>query len=725
MQGHFHRKDQSKLTGKVEPDRVGRMHVRRRNQSITQKLNSRFKGFKGRPDNAPDKPGSNATGGRQRVLVKTHVARHRPGKIQGSITRHIRYLGRDGAGAEGEAGVFFDATKEGIDSKSVVTGWVEDRHHFRVIVSAERGSDLPDLTSYVREFMGRVQKDLGTELQWIGVHHFNTDNVHTHLVIRGKKPDRTDLVIPRAYISQGMAYTASVLATELLGERTVDQAREAKQKEVEATRFTYLDRMIGRLIECTAAAEAAGNPQPKTATPSREQSQPGQIQDADEPTFRKLVMPANQPIGLDDDDRQLVFGRLAFLRTMDLAQPRPGGVWLVDTELESSLRALGDRHDIIRQLYASLGQESGRVLTHNPGTDLPVAGVVLDKGAADELTDDRYIVLRDADGKARYGRVESDEIYQSVTIGSVAELGARAHQRRMHVEEIVKVATGAATGIDSGVGISSGIWTEINHRVYLNQQQPDLTVAQVDYRIQSSIGRLTFLARQNGSGVHPVTESGTDAVGPQFTIEPKAFRAFNRRASRYTDVTSHTPEPVQALVTARAYTWLDRQTFAQAADVRLTDHPAIVKAKKDRSQWLIREGYATASKVSAGFKWKPGAINQLLENERAEADQKLVAQYKLPVTELPMGGMVTGELVAVQTLHRGQRLVVATEDKLITAPVRRPPRQAVGSTLTIHRNHPRSTRIESAKAEKGRGQEQSKGTSRNAQTYLDELEAGQ
>ena len=716
MQGHFHRKDQLKVTGKVEPDRIGRMHVRRRNQSITQKLNGRFKGFKGRPDNAPDKPGSNATGGRQRVLVKTHVARHRPGRIQGSITRHMRYLGRDGAGAEGEAGVFFDATKVGIDSKSVVTGWVEDRHHFRVIVSAERGSDLPDLTSYVREFMGRVQKDLGTELQWLGIHHFNTDNVHTHLVIRGKKPDGTDLVIPRAYISQGMAYTASVLATELLGERTVDQAREAKQKEVEATRFTYLDRMIGRLVERTAVAEAAGNPQPKTTSRSEEQSQPGQTQDADEPTFRRLVLPAKLPIGLDDDDRQLVLGRLAFLRTMDLVQPDQGGVWLVDTELESSLRALGDRHDIIRQLYASLGQESGRVLTHNPGTDLPVAGVVLDKGAADELTDDRYIVLRDADGKARYGRVQSDEVYQSVTIGSVAELGAKAHMRRMHVEEIVKVAT----GIDSGVGISNEVWTEANHRTYLNQQQPDLTMAQVDYRIQSSLGRLTFLARQNGSGVHPVPQAGTDVTSPQFapqfTIEPEAFRAFNSRASRYTDVTSHTPEPVQALVTARAYTWLDRQTFAPAADARLTNHPAIVKVKKERSQWLIQEGYATASKESAGFKWKPSAINQLIENERAEADQKLVAQYKLPVTELPMGGMVTGELVAVQTLHRGQRMVIATEDKLFTAPVPRPPRQAVGSTLTIHRNHPRSTRVESAKAEKGRGQEQSKGTSRNAQT---------
>ena len=42
---------------------------------------------------------------------------------------------------------------------------------------------------------------------------------------------------------------ASEVATELLGERTVKQMHEARLKEVQAERFTSLDRMIERHLE--------------------------------------------------------------------------------------------------------------------------------------------------------------------------------------------------------------------------------------------------------------------------------------------------------------------------------------------------------------------------------------------------------------------------------------------------------------------------------------------
>jgi hypothetical protein len=110
---------------------------------------------------------------RQRVVVKAHVSRHKPGKARGSLARHVSYLGRESASADGKHGVFYDAARDGVDAKQEAVQWAQDRHHFRLIVSPERGGDIPDMTSYIREVMRRVERDLDTKLQWIAVNHHN------------------------------------------------------------------------------------------------------------------------------------------------------------------------------------------------------------------------------------------------------------------------------------------------------------------------------------------------------------------------------------------------------------------------------------------------------------------------------------------------------------------------------------------------------------------------
>src|ERR1700689_816653 len=162
---------------KVEPDRVGKMHGRRRELSVRAQLARRLRGFRGKAGRV----GPQFSGGRrlQRVIVKTHVARHKPGKARGSLTRHASYLGRDSASADGQPGVFYDASRDAVDAKKAVVSWTADRHHFRIIISPERGGDIPHMTAYVRDVMRRVEKDLavagviqpGAELQWIGINH--------------------------------------------------------------------------------------------------------------------------------------------------------------------------------------------------------------------------------------------------------------------------------------------------------------------------------------------------------------------------------------------------------------------------------------------------------------------------------------------------------------------------------------------------------------------------
>ena len=176
--------------------------------SINSQLARRLAGFKGRSSavSKARKAGRGTGQGTafdrlQRVVVKVHVSRHRPGKVHGSVLRHVSYVGRESASLDGKHGVFYDAAQEGLDARQIVTAWARDRHHFRLIVSAENADDLPDTNKYIRTVMARVERDLGTSLQWLAVNHYNTDNPHTHILCRGIKQDGTVLVIPRQYVS--------------------------------------------------------------------------------------------------------------------------------------------------------------------------------------------------------------------------------------------------------------------------------------------------------------------------------------------------------------------------------------------------------------------------------------------------------------------------------------------------------------------------------------------
>ncbi|HFH3981610.1 TPA: type VI secretion protein, partial [Pseudomonas aeruginosa] len=122
----------------------------------------------------------------------------------------------------------------------------DDRHQFRFIVSPEDAEQLDDLRTYTRHLMARMEADLGTPLEWVAVDHWNTDNPHTHVVLRGKDDTGKDLIISRDYIAEGMRRRASELATEWLGPRTELEMQRAMQREVDQERWTGLDRTLQR-----------------------------------------------------------------------------------------------------------------------------------------------------------------------------------------------------------------------------------------------------------------------------------------------------------------------------------------------------------------------------------------------------------------------------------------------------------------------------------------------
>ena len=138
----------------------------------------------------------------------------------------------------------FDAASDAADAKSFAERCEDDRHHFRFTVSPEDATQMADLHTFTRELMTDAGRDLATKLDWIAVDHWNTDNPHIHVLVRGTADDGKDLVISRDYISHGFRQRAAERVTLELGPRSEQEIRSGLEREVEAERRTSLDRTL-------------------------------------------------------------------------------------------------------------------------------------------------------------------------------------------------------------------------------------------------------------------------------------------------------------------------------------------------------------------------------------------------------------------------------------------------------------------------------------------------
>lgn len=304
---------------------------------------------------------------RQRVIVKALVSRHSgKGADRGAaLAKHVVYLGRSGAGAEGARPEFFDREGEGLGPQVDTTGWSEDRHHFRFIVSPEHGDRL-ELKPYIREVMARVSADLGEpDLKWIATCHYDTDQPHAHILVRGRRGDGRDLVIPRDYIGYGFRARAQEVAQERLGDLSRVDAEKRIWKETQADRFTGFDR---RLL-----ASADGD---------------GLVDDG---------------VGASDAWAALTRGRLRHLEGLGLAV-QSGRRYRLDGEMEIKLRTLQTRRDVIRTLNQRRLEGAQDV---RPVWDRKVKGVIVKTGFHDEAGASPWMVVRDREGVEHYARLRT------------------------------------------------------------------------------------------------------------------------------------------------------------------------------------------------------------------------------------------------------------------------------------------------------------------------------
>ena len=306
---------------------------------------------------------------------------------KGKIAAHMRYLSRDGVSEKGNRGIFYDGEQKGLLSQGFVETTAQDHRQFRFIVSPEDAHAV-DLTQFTRDLVHQMQQDLGTKLEWIAVNHYNTDNPHVHLSVRGVDELGKDLFIHPDYIKQGLRYRASELMSRELGPITPYEQQQTLSKEITASRYTSLDRTLESRMSST----------------------------------REINFSQDNMLTPNVHRQRALLKRLGWLNRQGLADRLQPGRWRLNEDLRRSLND-SQKYQRTLDVFNRIDPEGrqGHVIHRSePGQRL--YGKVIHRGLSDELYDKHYVVVDAMDGNLHYVDLSKAKEVEKARLGNIVSL---------------------------------------------------------------------------------------------------------------------------------------------------------------------------------------------------------------------------------------------------------------------------------------------------------------
>ena len=560
----------------------------------------------------------------RRAIVKTRLVRL-AGKGIGGATAHLRYIQRDGVGRDGGTGELYSAEKDAADGKAFLAQCEHDRHQFRFIVSAEDGAEYDDLRPLIRRFMARMEEDLGTELEWVAADHADTLHPHTHVILRGKDDRGADLVIAPEYIAHGMRERVCDLVSLDLGPRTDREIEARLRRDVGAERLTAIDRRL--LRDADGDGIVAGG-------------------------------------GATLFDRALRAGRLRKLAALGLAAELDGGRWRLAEGLADTLRALGERGDIVRTMQraltaAGIERAPGAQLVFTPASGEELVGRVVARGLDDEHRDRHYLVIDGIDGRAHYARIGAGEGVEALPDTAIVKLVPRETGVRDSDRTIAEIAA-----------VNDGQYSASLH----HRHDPGATTAFVDAhgRRLEGLRRSEQLAR-DGDGVWTVP---ADYLARVERHEARALR------ERPVSVQVLSPVRIEALPGHEGATWLDEVLVegdgALARDAGFGRE--VRSALALRRAWLIEQGLAREEQGEVVL--EAGAVKVLRRRELLRVATGLAREIGKDFYEPDEGMRVEGVVARRVDLASGRFAVVENSREFALVPWRPVLERALGKPVS-------------------------------------------
>ncbi|MBI1330286.1 MAG: DUF3363 domain-containing protein [Alphaproteobacteria bacterium] len=523
----------------------------------------------------------------RRVIIKSRIVKL-AGNAMKAADAHLRYVQRDGVTRQGEPGRLYSADQDRADGKAFLERSEGDRHQFRFIVSAEDGVEYDDLRPFIRRLMSQMEEDLGTGLDWVAVDHYNTGHAHSHVIVRGKTDRNKDLIIAREYVTHGMRERAAEIVRLDLGPRSDFEIEDRLREEVNRERFTSIDRTL-----------------------LRERGDDGLVRATHKDAFQQ----------------SLRAGRLQKLRRLGLAEEAGTGQWRLSQELETTLRRMGERGDIIKALHRDLAEKglsraAADYAIYDPSDPHvgPIIGRLVRRGLSDEINDRHYLVVDGVDGRTHYVEIGKGDAAEPIAEDSIVAISPRSTGPRAADRTVAEIA--AANGGRYSVDI------HLRH-----DPTAGAAFAETHVRRLEAIRRAT-------DGVEREAD-GTWIIAPDHLARAATYE---RRQARDAPVAVQTLStlPLGQQLGADGATWLDREL--------VTDKPTTLResgfgheirdALAQRRQWLIEQGLAREEQGRTTY--RANILGVLRRRELTRVADQLSRQLELDYVEAKGGERIDG-----------------------------------------------------------------------------------
>lgn len=533
----------------------------------------------------------------QRVVIKARVVKMGGGGRKAAAL-HMRYIEREGVEQDGSAGQLYgkDQDFEREDFTREIEG---EPHQFRFIVSPENGADL-DLTQFTRELMRQVEKDLGRRVEWAAVNHYNTDNPHAHIVVRGVDLDGQELRLDRDYLSRGMRYRAQEIATRELGLRSEHDIEQTLNREMGQERLTSIDRKLAEV--------------------------------APENRFHL----GDYPEGQRGISQRRILGRLQTLERMGLAAQESPGNWRLEDGWTDSLKALGERGDIIKEVHRAMKQPPEHV--HIVGADeleanTRIVGRLVRKGLADELYDKPYLMVETPDGRAHYLKGSRHDDFEHVREGEFVSV-------KVEHESWIKPADQNIADVAAHNG---GIYSRSAHAAAIGRSHVKVNGMEVktgDF-LDAHESRLQRLAR------FKLVEQSADGAWrvPQDLVLQLQERDRKVPITRV-KVDLDNKLSMNAQESYRGRTWLDRYTANPEQLARTGFGAEVAQSVARRVQQLRDLGIDPTD---------PSRARRLDRLEQSDLSQRAATRTGLTARQLAAGDSMIGRIAGIEETPSGNR----------------------------------------------------------------------
>ncbi len=494
----------------------------------------------------------------RRVIVKVSIKKISGGGLA-ALRKHVDYIQRDGTDERGEPAQLYGPnvnSEQSLDedllgnerSLDFATRCQDDRHGFRIIISAEDGAQLQDLTAFTQDIVGQMESDLDTKLDWVAADHYDTGQPHTHLIIRGVRDDGKDLVMPRKYVSQTLRERAQRFVELELGPVSQMDGRVRLARTVDAAGFTAIDASLSKQVT-DGIVDTSGS------------------------------VPADRVW-----HRRLEVRRLQRLSDMGLAERLGSGRWKLDADFTDKLRQISERKEIVSAIHRTMQQngiEIGQpmrpefiternMFDPNSARASEVTGIVRHFGRPDDTRPGGFVLIEDLKGSPVFSKVGEDETFESLKRGQVITLKPHPRGARPIDQSIVEYAAK-----------HQGVYSEVSHATQSDRVSP--AYAQAHVRRLEALRRKNLVARQaDGSWKIP-----SDYLKRAADYEVERTRRMPAGLERDSQLT------LRQMERAEGVTWLDTTLSIDGVETECA--PNFRTAFEKRLERLRGMGFETGS----------------------------------------------------------------------------------------------------------------------------------